>query len=385
MKKVVINKKASNSLKEFFPWVYKSDIKSYEDVKKGEIVRVEDEEGRFLAVGYINLDSIISLRVLSFNDEKIDKSFFVKRIEKALDDRIDINSNAFRIIHSEADEIPGLIVDKFDEYLSVMFNSAGIISLKDDILRAIEEVLNPKGVFVSADFNSLKKEKVDFKEIKIGEIPKFVEIEENGVKFLIDIENGQKTGFYLDQRRNRNILSKYMKQKDRVLDLFCNSGGFGLYGAKQKNAQVKLVDISENALNLAKENFKINGVEGDFIEANVFDYLRELRAKKEKFDMVIIDPPSFAKKKNQRIGALRGFKDLIVNGMKLVEDGGYMAIFSCSYYIDLKDLKELLKKASKDNKKRVKIIEHLYQDIDHPYILNNPFSLYLKGLLVKIA
>jgi len=278
MKKVVVNKKAQNSLKEFFPWVYKSDIKSFKDVKKGEIVRVEDDDGRFLGIGYINLDSIISLRILTFNDEKIDKEFFVKKIKKALDDRIDIDSNAIRVIHSEADEIPGLIVDKFDEYISVMFNTAGVIRLKNDILRAVEEVLNPKGVFVSADFNSLKKEKIEFEEMKIGEIPKNIEIDENGVKFLIDIENGQKTGFYLDQRRNRLTVSKYIKQKDRVLDLFCNSGGFGLYGAKLKNAQVKLVDISENALNLAKENFKINGVEGEFVEANVFDYLRELRA-----------------------------------------------------------------------------------------------------------
>ena len=385
MREVVVNKKAVKALNEFFPWVYRSDILEAKDIKNVQIVKIVDENRKFLAVGYINLESVISIRVLDFKDVKIDKEFFVEKIERALEDRIDIDSNAYRIIHSEADFIPGLIVDYFNGYISLSFNSAGILLFENEILRAIEEVLNPKAIFVSADFNSLKKEKVEFKEKIIGEIPKNIEIEENDVKFLIDIIGGQKTGFYLDQRRNRKIVTNYIKQKDRVLDLFCNSGGFGLYAAKHKDAFSTLVDISDSALELAKRNFDINSLKGEFIKANVFDYLRELRSKKAKFDMVIIDPPSFAKTKNQRIGALRGFKDLLVNGMKLVEKGGYLAIFSCSFYVDMKDLKELAKKASKDNKRVIKVVEHLYQDIDHPYLLNNPYSLYLKGILFKVS
>jgi len=384
MREVIVNKKASKSLKEFFPWVYKSDILTkIDDIS---LVKILDENKKFLAVGYINPKSTISIRVLSFKEEKIDKNFFIKRIQKALIERVDIDSNAKRIIHSEGDFLPGIILDSYDDHLSLFFNTAAILKFKNEILEAIGEVLTPKSIVISGDLYSLKKEGIkDFKSEIIGEIPNEIVIEENGIKFIVDILEGQKTGFYLDQRKNRKILTRYIKQKSKVLDLFCNTGGFGLYGAKIKDAQITAVDISQKAIQNAKKNFLLNSKEATFITQNAFDYLRVLRKEKKKFDMVIIDPPSFAKSKAQKSTALRGFKDLAVNGLKVTEDEGYLAIFSCSYYIDLKDLEKILLKASKDTQKQIKIIEHLYQDIDHPYILNNPYSLYLKGLLVKIV
>lgn len=386
MKEAVVNKKAAYSLKEFFPWVYKSDILNINDFNDVEEVKIVDENGKFLAIGYINPKSVITIRVLDFKEKKIDLDFFIEKIESALEKRVDIESNAFRVVHSEADMLPGLIIDNYDENLSVFFNSAGILKYKNEILRAVEEVLTPKSIFISADLNSLEKEGItDFKEEYIGDIPKEIVIEENGVKFKVDIVGGQKTGFYLDQRKNREIVTKYIKQKSKVLDLFCNVGGFGLYASSKKDADVELVDISEDALNLAKENFKLNGKSAKFVNENVFDYLRVLRKGKDRYDMIIIDPPSFAKNKNQKKSAMRGFKDLVVNALKTVEDDGYIALFSCSYYVDMQDLKDIVLKASKDTKKRVQIVEHLYQDNDHPYILNSPYSLYLKGFLFKVV
>jgi len=386
MKKVVVNKRTAKALKEFFPWVYKSDILEADDIKRGEVVQVVEDCGKSIGVGYINLDSIISIRMFDFKVKEINRDFFMDKIQKALEERVDIDSNAKRIVHSEADSLPGLIIDSYDEYLSIQFNTAGILNFKNEIISIIEEILTPKAIYISADLHSLKKEGIEnFKEEIIGDIPKTIEIIENGIKFEIDIVGGQKTGFYLDQRRNREIVSRYIKQKSKVLDLFCNVGGFGLYAAKKRSADVELVDISKDAVNLAKRNFELNGVDAKFIEENVFDYLRVLRKVDTKYDMIIIDPPSFAKNKNQKNGAIRGFKDLMVNAMKIVEDDGYIALYSCSHYVDMDDLKDVALKASKDTKKRLKVVGHLYQDIDHPYILNMPFSLYLKGVLFKIV
>ncbi|WP_187648192.1 class I SAM-dependent rRNA methyltransferase [Nitrosophilus labii] len=385
MKKVVINKKAAKTLREFFPWIYRSDIIDHQKFEAGELVKIVDEEGKSLGIGYINLNSVISIRVLDFKIQNVDKDFFIKRIKDALQQRVDIYSNAFRVIHSEADMLPGLIVDRYDEYLSLQINTAGMLRYKDIILEALVEVLRPKGVVIDADRYSLQKEGVEVFEPKIvGKVPNNIIFEENGIKFSVDITSGQKTGFYLDQRRNREIVSRYIKQKSKVLDLFCNIGGFGLYAAKKADADVELVDISKEAIEKAKNNFKLNNVEGKFVCENVFDYLRVLRAGVKKYDMIIIDPPSFAKNKNQKKGALRGFKDLMVNALKIADNQGYIAIFSCSYYVYEEDLVQIALKASKDTKKRLKIVEVLYQDIDHPYVVNIPTSKYLKGFLFKV-
>ncbi|WP_200762348.1 class I SAM-dependent rRNA methyltransferase [Nitrosophilus alvini] len=385
MKEVVVSRSSALKLEKFFPWVYKNEILSDEDYEKGEIVIVRDELGKSYAVGYINTNSIISVRVFDFKVKDIDEEFLKEKILDASLKRENINSDAYRLIHSEADMLPGLIVDKYGDYLSCQFNTAGILRLKDTILKLLSEIFTPKGIYVNADFYSLKKEGVaDFETTVLGEIPDEIIIEENDVKFCIDITGGQKTGFYLDQRRNREIVTKYIKKRDRVLDVFSHAGGFGLYAAAKKEAEVTIVDISSEALLLAKRNFSLNGAPlRDAVEANAFDYLRELRNKKVKYDVVLLDPPSFAKSKDKKRSALRGFKDLFVNGLKLVDKDGMICIFSCSHYIDMDDLKDIALKASKDTGIRLEVMEHLYQDTDHPYILNIPHSLYLKGILFK--
>ncbi len=384
MKKVLVNKKAAKKLEEFFPWVYRSDVISPLEYEAGELVEIYDEGERFLGVGYINPASLITIRVLSFKKEPINHRFIKSRILKAAAKRVKILQHACRVIHSEGDFLPGLIVDKYDEYLSVQFLTAGMVRFKEDILDILINLYEPKGVYVVGEESALKKEGIEPFSQVIGEIPQRVFFEENGVKFAIKLIDAQKTGFYLDQRRNRKALTRYIKQKDRVLDCFCHAGGFGLYAKVYKDAKVRLVDISEEAIALAKENFALNDVKGEFVVANVFDYLRELRKSKEKFDFIILDPPSFAKSKSKKSSALKGFKDITVNAMKIVEDEGYIALFSCSHHIGVKDLEDVILQSAKDNRKTIEVIEYLYQDVDHPYILNNEFSLYLKGILFRV-
>lgn len=382
MKRVVINKKAAAALRSFFPWVYRSDILTKDDFEPGELVEITDESGVFLGFGYINPKSVITIRVLTFKNEPINREFFKKKIQKASQKRVDIPSNAYRVVHSEADFLPGLIVDRYGDYLSVLILSYGMMRFKEDIEDILLELFAPAGMVVTTQEAMAKKEGFDYFKNIIGQVDKTV-IEENGVKFEVDLLNSQKTGFFLDQRKNRKILSDYVKQKDRVLDCFSNTGGFGLYAAKLKGAYAVEVDISPQAIEQARRNFELNGVEGEFVVANVFDYLRQIR--KERFDMVVLDPPSFVKSRAKKAQALKGFKDITVNGMKVVEEGGYLALFSCSHHIGMEDLKEILLKAAKDNKKVVEVVEHLYQDIDHPYILNIPNSLYLTGLLCRVG
>ncbi|SMC09407.1 class I SAM-dependent rRNA methyltransferase [Nitratiruptor tergarcus] len=385
MKRCIINKKAAKKVHEFFPWVYKSDIISpLEEYEAGELVKIFDENEQFLAVGYINPASTITIRILSLKDEPINYRFFKSRILRAAAKRVKLFDNACRVIHSEGDYLPGLIVDRYGEYLSVQFLTAGILRFKEEILDILLNLYEPKGVYIEGEKNSLRKEKVEpFNEI-IGEIPERVFFVENGIKFQVNLIDAQKTGFYLDQRRNRQIVSRYIKQKDKILDCFCHAGGFGLYAKVKKDADVRLVDISEDAIALAKENFMLNDVKGKFVVANVFDYLRELRKQKEKFDVIILDPPSFAKSRSKKSSALKGFKDITVNAMKLIRNEGYIALFSCSHHVGLKDLEQVIMQSSIDNKKVVEIVEYLFQDVDHPYILNNEFSLYLTGILFKV-
>jgi len=378
--KIVINQKALKALQEGFLWVYRSDIILFDRVEPGSLVEAVDRDGKFVALGYFNPKSVISFRALAFKRVAINTSFFIDRIQKALLLRKDIPSNAKRLIHSEGDLLPGLIVDDFNGYFVVWLGSAGMVRLKPFIIEALK-LLKPKGMIIGGDEKVLQKEGIELKQEVIGKVPQKVTIQENGIFFEVDLFEGQKTGFYLDQRRNRKVVSEYIEPNQRVLDLFSNIGGFGLYGAK-KGADVTLVDISATVIEQAKQNFALNGVEGEFIVANVFDYLRHLRKKKEKFDLIIIDPPAFAKTKAKKEGALRGFKDLVVNALKL--NPTYIALFSCSYAVELEDLKKVVIKACKDTQKRAWLLEHCYQDKDHPYLINMPNTLYLKGFLAKI-
>ncbi len=389
MEKVIIKNIAVSKIKTFNPWIYKNEIKKIpKNIKSGEVIEIYSQKNEFLGIGYINPLSKITVRILSFF-EKIDinQKFFEERLKKAYEKRKKYikNSNGFRVVHSEADNLPGLIVDFFDGYLSIQINTAGMENFREEIINSIMNIIKPKGIYEKSDEKARKKEGLETEEkIIFGEIPHKILIKENDVYFHVYLKDSQKTGFYLDQRKNRKIVSDYVERGFKVLDLFSNTGGFGIYAIVKGAEFVKFVDISQTAVELIKSNAELNNLTGfNVVKANVFHFLKEELETGNKYDLIILDPPSFAKTKHEREGALKGFKYLILNSLKLLKKEGYLAIFSCSHHISLTDLFEITKNAAKDTFLRIEIIEHLFQDIDHPYILNIPSSLYLKGFLAK--
>ncbi len=389
MKEVFIKNIAIPKIKSFNPWIYKNEIKKLpKDLNFGEIVKIYSSKKEFLGIGYANPLSKITIRILSFFEEiEINQNFFNERISRAFQKRKKFikDTNTFRVIHSEADNLPGLIVDYFDGYLSIQINTAGMENFREEIIQSLTEIINPKGIYEKSDEKARKKEGLKTKErIIFGEIPEKIVIEENEVKFYVHLKSSQKTGFYLDQRKNRKIVSEYVEKGFKVLDLFSNTGGFGIYTGLKGAGFVKFVDISETAVPLIEENAKLNNLSNfEIVKKNVFHFLKEELETENKYDLIILDPPSFAKTKHEKEGALRGFKYLILNSLKLLDKNGFLAVFSCSHHVLLEDLINITKEASKDTLNKVEIFEHLFQDVDHPYILNIPTSLYLKGFLLR--
>ncbi len=387
MKKIIISNKAVLKLKARFLWVYKNEISSFtNDIKDGEIVEIYSKRGEFLAKGYINLKSQIAIRVLTFQKEEINFEFFFKKIQKAFKKRqlIAQTTNSFRAIFSEADFLPGLIVDNFDNIFVIQINTLGMEQFRSFLIKALIQ-LNPKAIYEKSDSKSRQIEGLSTNEGFIYKsAPYLVTIKENSVKFALDLKNSQKTGFYLDQRANRKIVASYVNKDFQVLDLFSNTGGFGIYAGIAGAKFIKFVDISPNALNLIEHNCKLNNIKNyEIVEANVFDFLKKEKKRKIKYDLIIVDPPSFAKSKKELKGALRGFKYLLLQSIELLKENGYIALFSCSHHIGLDALKEVTIEAARDKKVSLEVIEHLFQDKDHPYILNISNSLYLSGLLLQ--
>ncbi|WP_028951066.1 class I SAM-dependent rRNA methyltransferase [Sulfurihydrogenibium subterraneum] len=388
MKNIILNKAGIEKVSLKNPWIYNKEIKSIPlDVKEGDLVRIYSPDIKFLAVGYANPKSKITVRILSFEDKPIDKNFFVEKINKALEKRKPLKNitNAYRLIHSEADGLSGLIVDYYDGYLSVQINTAGMERLRDLIVSTLIEELNPKGIYEKSDEKSREKEGLETTEKLIfGGIPKEIEIFEYDAKFLVNLTESQKTGFYLDQRKNRKVVYDYCQEGYKVLDLFSNSGGFGVHCGIKKADFIKFVDISSAAVNQIEKNAKINNLKNyEIVKEDVFDFLKKEVKSGFKYDFIILDPPPFAKTKNEVEGALRGFKYLILNSLKLLNENGCLAVFSCSHHITLQDLIDTTLQACKDTASVLEFKEFLMQDIDHPYIINIPNTFYLKGFLAQ--
>lgn len=375
----------------FFPWIYRPEIASYSrKPKKGELVVVRDFGGKFLGYGYINPEVNIAVRILSFDkEEPINKELIKKRIKEAYNyrKRLYINSNAFRLIHSEGDLLPGLIVDVYGEYTVIEFTTYGMNKFRDTVIESLVELLRPKGIYEKENLTAKKVEGVNAKEGTVyGNVPEEITIWEHDLKYVINIPQGQKTGFFLDQRNSRRFVRSLVEPGDRCLDVFCHTGGFALNMKKMGAGEVIAVDISELALEVGRKNEELNGLSGiEWVEANAFDFMRELVSKGEEFDLVVIDPPSFAKNRHAVPNALRGYKELCVRGLKLVKPGGYLAIFSCSFHITEQHLLEVLTQASYDVRRQVRVIAKTFQDKDHPWILQMPNTLYLKGVWVEVV
>ena len=363
------------------PWVFRSDIEREEGAADGLPVRVLTAAGRFLAMAVYNPRSQISLRILSRRDEPIDGAFIRGRVRRALDYRrrfADLNS--CRLIFAESDGLPAVIADKFGDVIVLQILCLGMERFKGDIVDALAQELSPRGVYERNDVPVRELEGLSQQTgLLWGEVPSRVEMQENGVRFLVDVKEGQKTGFFLDQKENRAAIAPFVSGM-RVLDCFTHTGSFALHAAHYGAAEVTGVDISEHACACALENARLNGVEDRvrFECANAFDFLRAHQTAKEQYDVVILDPPAFTKTRSAVEGALRGYKEINLRGMKLTRDGGFFITCSCSQHVTPDLFRGMLLEAQKDAHVQLRQIEWRTQGRDHPILLASPETQYLK-------
>lgn len=388
MAKVIMKKGEEERIQMGHPWVFDNEVKNIEgDFEPADIVDVYDFKNRFLGRGYINPKSKILVRIMTRQQEDINREFFRKRITEAWNYRKKmVDTGSCRVIFGEADFLPALIVDKFGDYLSIQTLSLGIEKYKDMIVELLDEIIEPKGIYERNDVKIREKEGLEQKKGFIkGPFDTTVQIRENEVKMWVDIENGQKTGYFLDQRENRAAIKPLVKGA-RVLDTFTHTGGFALHAAYYGAREVTAVDISEHAVEYVKRNAELNGLQDRIkgVVGNVFDVLKEYQVKDEKFDVVILDPPAFCKTKSALEGAYRGYKEINLRGMKILNPGGFLVTCSCSHYMYPGLFMEMIQDAARDAKKLVRQVEFRTQAKDHPVLYGNDESMYLKCVILQV-
>ena len=387
MAKVTLRKTRETRVRGGHPWIYASEIEKVEGTfENGDIVDVADFRGKFIGRGFYNPQSQISLRILTRNDEPCDRDFFARRIEEAWDYRkLLCDPMSCRLIYSESDFLPGLVVDKFADVLVLQSLSLGIDRIKDMICDLLMEIVQPVGIWERSDVPVRRLEGLEQTTgLLRGEVPDEVDMMENGIHFLVDVKHGQKTGFFLDQKQNRAALEPLCRGA-RVLDCFCHNGSFSLHAAKYGASSVLGVDISEEALEVARRNAALNGFENVTFEAhNCFDLLHELTEAGEKFDLVILDTPAFTKNKAAVPSALRGYKEINLRGMKLVRPGGFLVTCSCSQHVLPEMFQDVINQAARDTKKRIRLVEYRTQGYDHPILPQSVETKYLKTMILQV-
>lgn len=392
---VTLKKGEGRTLKAGGAWVYDNEIDSIMgSFENGDIVTVHDFDGYFLGYGFINTKSKITVRILSRKkDTVIDDAFLEERVQAAWDYRKQvIDTGSCRLIFGEADFLPGIVVDKFADVLVVESLALGIDKLKQQILDAVKRVLEKdgitvRGIYERSDAKVREQEGMERYKGFIGEpFDTRVEIVENGVKYIVDVEDGQKTGFFLDQKKNRAAMHSVCKGK-RVLDCFTHTGSFALNAGIARATEVIGVDASELGVEQARENARLNGLEDkvSFVCADVFDFLPALEEKGEKFDVVILDPPAFTKSRNSIKNAVKGYREINVRGMKLVKDGGFLATCSCSHFMDPELFHKTIMEAARGAHKRLRQVEFRTQAPDHPILWAADSSYYLKFYIFQVV
>ncbi|MBI5587784.1 MAG: class I SAM-dependent rRNA methyltransferase [Deltaproteobacteria bacterium] len=369
-------------------WVFSNELagspKAYEP---GSLVELRDRKNNFLGIGYINPNSLIAVRVLTREKEEIDEAFFRRRIKGALDyrKRFIKETNAFRAVYSESDLLPGLIVDKYDDCLSVQILTLGMERWTDTVVQALDEIFSPRVIVLRNDSSTRTLEGLQMeKRVVKGSLDTLPVITDRGVKFEIDPMSGQKTGFFLDQAENREAFGSLAADGAGV-DLFCYAGAWSIKAA-QKGAVVLGVDSSEPAIERAAKNAGLNGLSDrcSFIKADVFDFVKDEIHRGSRYDFVVLDPPAFVKSKTKISEALRAYRDLNASSMRLLKDRGLLATSSCSYHIDRPTFMEMLRSAARDAGRQARIIESRSQAKDHPVSLSVPETEYLKCVILEV-
>ena len=392
---VTLKKGEGRMLKAGGLWIFDNEIASilgsFED---GDIVAVHDFDGYGLGKGFINRNSKIRVRMMTRNrHQEIDEAFLKMRVQEAWDYRKKVSdTGSCRVIFGEADFLPGLVVDKFSDVLVVQSLALGIDRLKDQIVELLKEVLAAdgieiRGVYERSDAKVRRQEGMELYKGFIGEpFDTNVEIEENGVRYMVDVKDGQKTGFFLDQKYNRKAI-QYLCKDAKVLDCFTHTGSFALnagYGGAKEGTGV---DASELAVEQATLNSKLNGMEDrvKFICRDVFELLPELEEKGEKFDVVILDPPAFTKSRNSVKNAVKGYREINLRAMKLVRDGGFLATCSCSHFMTYELFTQTIHQAARNVHKRLRQVEYRTQAPDHPILWAAEESYYLKFYVFQVV
>lgn len=375
------------------PWIFSGALDKIKGKPaNGEIVAVWSASQEFLAYGYFNDQSRVALRLMEWDQNvTIDEAWYTQRLEKAIASRAHLlneNTNTCRLVFSEADLLPGLIVDKYADFLSLQILSAGMETVKETIINILRSLLNPKGIFDKSDAGARKHENLEPEQGLLWgeEPPEFIEVKENGIVYHINIADGQKSGFYCDQRDNREILAAYTEGKS-VLDCFCYSGGFTLNSLKAGASHVTSVDSSALAIETLQHNLKLNGFSETMqtsVQSDVNKQLRVFKEENQKFDVVVLDPPKYAPSRSALDRAARAYKDLNRLGMMLLEPGGILATYSCSGAVDMETFKQIIAWAALDAGREVQILKQFHQPEDHPIRMSFPEGEYLKGLLLRV-
>lgn len=394
MVEIKLKKGKEKAVWQHHPWVFSGAVEKIKGKPtNGDVVKVVAPNGDFLAYGYFNDQSRVAVRLLEWDENiAINAEWYEQKIAKAVQSRAqfvdDTKTNAYRLIFSEADFLPGLIVDRYADFLSVQILSTGIEQAKDTIIDILIKLIKPKGIFDRSDATARTHEGITAENgLLWGTAPAtFIEVKENGIKYHINIAEGQKSGFYCDQRDNRSLLAGYAKGKS-VLDCFSYSGGFTLNAFAHGAKEITSVDSSALAIETLKQNIILNQFDQQqhiAIQSDVNKQLRAFKDEGKKFDVVVLDPPKYAPSRSALDRAARAYKDLNRLGLLLLESGGLLATFSCSGAVDIDTFKQIIAWAALDAGKEVQIIRQFSQPEDHPVRLSFPEGEYLKGLLVRV-
>ena len=370
------------------PWVFSGALANVpEKLESGSPVKLIDEKDNFLAQGYFNSYSQIAVRIWGYDEnEEVDDSFFEKRIKKAFDLRKELvlskETDSFRLINSENDFLPGLVVDKYADYLVVQFHTLGIGKWKEEIIKGLVKIIKPKGIYERSD--SKKAENAEKRTgLLYGEVPDLITIKENGLKFLVNIKEGQKTGFFLDQRDKRQALLKYVKGK-KILNCFSYTGGFSVYALAGGAKSVVSVDVSADSLELAKENVKINKLDlekCEFICEDAKQYLKKINHG--DFDLIILDPPAFIKDRKKKKEGISGYRHINETALRVLPEDGILVTCSCSTHLSLQDFRYVLSEAGGRAKKSIQLLETYTHGIDHPELIPFTEGEYLKVFFLR--
>jgi 23S rRNA (cytosine1962-C5)-methyltransferase len=383
---VRINRKGANRIASGHPWIFSSDVLDRGQAAAGEAVVVVDPSGAALGTAHYSDSSQISLRLLSERLETIDRAFYLRRIAaaEAHRKRVVQNSQAYRLVHGEADQLPGLVIDRYGDYFTLQTLDQGMDRAKAEIVSCLEELFAPQGVAERNDVAVRKREALPLQSgVLVGSVPETIGLEMNQLKLHADLLHGQKTGIFLDQRENYIAAARY--GRGRALDCFTSTGGFALHLAARCDS-VEAVDSSEATLRVARMNCEANGTGNvELREADVFELLAGHASAHRHFDIVVLDPPAFAKSRQNLEAAISGYREINRRALELLGTGGILVTCSCSHHLSEAALLELVAAASLDTGRKLRVLERRMQAQDHPVLLTVPETLYLKCLILEVV